>query len=118
MEVSSLYKTKSVKLVIDWQNTGSSAKSNEEINCLVCNVLCHPDFWLDELEHFNAACENHKADATEENPLFLLSFTHANISIDVPSGSKHSLPCLFSIPGLYYRKITCLIQEAFKSPIL
>ena len=44
MEVSSPYKTKSVKLVIDWQNTGSSAKSNEEINCLICNILCHPDF--------------------------------------------------------------------------
>jgi hypothetical protein len=116
-EVSSPYKSKSIELVIDWQNTGSCAKSNEEINRLVRDVLRHPDFRLDDLEHFNAARENRKADATEENPLFLLSFTCANISIDVPSGSKHSSPRSFSIPGLYYRKITCLIQEAFESPI-
>jgi hypothetical protein len=117
MEVSSPYKSKSIKLVIDWKNTRSCAKSNEEINRLVRDVLHHPDFWLDDLEHFNAACENLKADATEENPLFLLSFTRTNISIDMPSGSKHSSPHSFSIPGLYYRKRTCLIQEAFESPI-
>jgi len=117
MVVSSPYKTNSVKLVIDWQNTGSSAKSNEEINCLVHDILHHPDFWLDELKHFNAACENWKADAAEENLPFLLSFTHANISIDVPLGSKHSAPHMISIPGLYFRKITSLIEEAFQSPL-
>ena|SRR6266851_2702174 len=35
----------------------------------------------------------------------------------VPSGSKHSPPCPFSIPGLYFCKITSLIQEAFQSPL-
>ena len=103
--------------MIDWQNTGSCAKSNEEINRLVCDVLHHPDFWLDDLKHFNAVHKNRKADATEENPLFLLSFMHTNISINMPSGSKHSSPHSFSIPGLYYQKISCLIQEAFESPI-
>ena len=113
MVVSFPYKTNSGKLVIDWQNTGSSAKSNKEINRLVHDILRHPDFWLDELEHFNAARENRKADATEENSLFLLSFTYVNISIDVPSGSKHSAPHMISIPRLYFRKITSLIEEAF-----
>ncbi len=117
MVVPSPYKTNSIKLVIDWQNTGSSAKSNEEINCLVHDVLCHPDFWLDKLEHFNAAHENHKANATEENSPFLQSFTHANISIDVPSGTKHKAPHTISIPGLYFHKITSLIEEAFQSPL-
>jgi hypothetical protein len=116
-EVFSSYLTRSVNMVLDWQNTGSSAKSNEEINRLVCNVLCHPDFRLDELENFNTACANCKADAAEENSPFLWSFAHANITIDVPSGGKHSQPCLFSIPGLFYRKITSLIQEAFQSPL-
>jgi len=41
MVVSFPYKTNSGKLVIDWQNTGSSAKSNEEINCLVRDILHH-----------------------------------------------------------------------------
>jgi hypothetical protein len=111
------YKTNSIKLVIDWQNTGSSAKSNEEINRLVCDILRHPDFRLGKLEHFNAAHENCKANAAEEDSPFLQSFTHANISIDVPSGSKHKAPHTVSIPGLYFRKITSLIEEAFQSPL-
>jgi hypothetical protein len=65
------YKMNSIKLMIDWQNTGSSAKLNKEINCLICDVLCHSDFWLGELEHFNAACKNHKANAAEEKSQFL-----------------------------------------------
>jgi len=109
--------TKFVNMIIDWQNTGSSAKSNEEINRLVRNVLCHPDFRLEELEHFNAARANRKADAAEEKSPFLRSFTHADITIEVPSGVKHSEPHTFSIPGLYFRKITTLIQEAFQSPL-
>ena len=111
------YKTNSIKLVIDWQNTGSSTKSNKEINRLVHDVLRHPDFWLGELKHFNAACKNRKANATKEDSPFLQSFTHANISIDVPSGSKHKAPHMVSIPGLYFRKITSLIEEAFQSPL-
>jgi hypothetical protein len=35
----------------------------------------------------------------------------------VPSGKKHTTPRPFSIPGLYFRKITVLIQEAFQSPL-
>ena len=116
MEVSSPYKTKSVELVMNWKNTGSSAKSNKEINRLVCDVLHHPDFWLDKLVHFNAAHENRKADAADEISPFLQSFTHANISIDVPSGN-HSPPRSVLIPGLYFHKLTTLIQDAFQSPI-
>jgi len=116
-EVSSPYKNNSVKLVIDWQNTSSLAKSNKELDHLVRDVLHHPDFRLDELEHFNAGHENRKADAAEENSPFLQSFTHATISIDVPSDRKHSAPLPFSIPGLYFHKITILIQEAFQSPL-
>jgi hypothetical protein len=116
-EVFSLYKTKSVELVIDWQNSGSSAKSNEEINRLVHDVLSHPEFQLDKLSHFNTAHKNCKADTANENSPFLWSFMHTTISIDVPSGNKHSPPHSFPIPGLYYRKITCLIQKAFESPL-
>ena len=107
-EVPSPYKNKSIKLVIDWQNSGSCAKSNEEINRLVHDVLHHPDFHLEELEHFNVAYKNHKVDVadSEENPSFLLSFMHTNISINMPSGSKLTPSRSFSIPRLYYRKIT------------
>jgi hypothetical protein len=82
------YKTNSIKLVIDWQNTGSSAKSNEEINHLVHDVLHHSDFRLGELKHFNAAHENRKANAAEEKSPFLQSFT-----VTVLPLARGSLPC-------------------------
>ena len=117
LEDSSIYSSKSVELLLDWQNTGSSAKSNEEMNRLVHQVLHHPEFELDTLRSFNAGRENKKADAAEEQSPFLQSFQHANIDIEVPSGSKGVPPRPFTIPGLYYRKIVTLIKDAFDSQL-
>jgi len=52
---ASAYTNKSTALLVDWQNTGSSAKSNTEVNRLVHEVFLHPDFQLDEVRSFNAA---------------------------------------------------------------
>lgn len=114
---SFLYSNKSVKLLLDWQNTGSSAKSNQEIDQLVHAVLFHPEFQLDELRSFNATRENQKADAAEERSSFLSSFQHADIGIKVPSGSNEVPSKMFTIPGLYYRQIVPLIKEMFESDI-
>ena len=96
---------------------GSAAKSNEEINRLVHKVLLHPEFQLDTLQTFSAAYENRKADTADEKSPFLHSFQCADIGIEVPSGSKGVPPKTFTIPGLYYRKIVTLIEEAFQSRI-
>jgi len=114
-EHSTHYSSKSVELLLDWQNTGSSAKSNEEVNRLVRAVLLHPEFELDALRSFNATRENQKADRAEELSPFLRSFQHADIDIEVPSGNKHVPSRKFSITGLYHRKIVTLIKEAFDS---
>ena len=45
----SSYSNKTVELVMDWQNTGSSVKSNEEVDWLVHNVIFHPNFDPDDL---------------------------------------------------------------------
>lgn len=116
-EYSAHYSSKTVKLLLDWQNTGSSAKSNEEVNHLVHSVLLHPEFDLDALQSFNATRENRKADAAEEQSPFLCSFQHADIDIEVPSGTRGVPSRPFTIPGLYYRKIVTLIKEAFDNPI-
>lgn len=116
-EESSGYSSKSTQLLLDWQNTGSSMKSNDETNRLVYDVLLHPDFRLGELLKFNARRENHKADAHAEESAFLLSFRHATVNIEVPSGSRHIASQTFPIPGLYYRKLIDLITETFKDPI-
>lgn len=109
--------SKTIELLLDWQNTGSSAKSNEEINRLVHAVLLHPGFRPDELRSFNATQENRKADAADEQSPFLHSFQCTDIEIEVPSGAKGVANRMFTIPGLYYRKIITLIKEAFTSHI-
>lgn len=108
---------KSIKLLLHWQNTGSSAKSNQEIDRLVHTVLLNPGFQLDALRTFNATYENRKADAADDKSSFLRSFQCADIGIEVPSGSKGAPPRSFTIPGLYHRKIVTLIEDAFKSRI-
>ena len=45
----SLYTNKTIKLLLNWQNSGSSAKSNDKLNHLVKEVLFHPKFKCDEL---------------------------------------------------------------------
>jgi hypothetical protein len=60
------YTNKSVELLMDWQNTGSSTKSNGELTRLVHDVLLHPEFQLSSLANFNAAHENQKADSHDK----------------------------------------------------
>jgi hypothetical protein len=57
-EETSLYSNKSVELLLNWQNSGSSAKSNDELNCLVKEVISHPEFKPHELLMFNAMRKN------------------------------------------------------------
>ena len=117
-EFGSVYHNNTTELLLDWQNSGSSTKSNEELNRLVHTVLLHPEFWLHALWNFNATCENKKADTAEEKSSFLQSFHHASVDIDVPSGSPHTASQTFSILGLYYQQIMTLITEMFEAPIL
>jgi Plavaka transposase len=114
-----LYTNKTTRHVLEWQNSGSTTKSNEKVTCLVCKVLLHPKFQLEHLLNFNATRENQKADAAEKQlpSKFLTTFQCTNIRIDVPSGNKLVSPRMVSIPGLYYCKITTLIKESFESPI-
>jgi hypothetical protein len=114
---ASAYTNKSTALLVDWQNTGSSAKSNTEVNRLVHEVFLHPDFQLDEVRSFNAVQENQKADLAEAKSPLLQAFQHADIHITIPSGNKDVSPRSFSIPGLYFRKLTTLIKDSFESPL-
>ena len=115
LEDSLDYGSKSIELLLGWQNTGGAAKSNEEINRLVHAVLLHPEFQLDTLRSFNATRKNQKADAAEAKSPFLCSFQCADIGIEVPSGRSGIPSRTFAIPGLHYRKIVTLIEEAFQS---
>jgi hypothetical protein len=79
------YKNKTAQLIMDWQNTGSSIKSNKEVTCLVHDMVLHPDFTVNKLLNFSAVCENRKADAAEREATFLQAFQQIPV--------KH--PCSF-----------------------
>jgi hypothetical protein len=49
LDYPNLYSSKTIELLLDWQNTGSSAKSNGEINHLIHKVLHYPEFELNAL---------------------------------------------------------------------
>jgi hypothetical protein len=57
-----------------WQNTGSSKKTNKEVNWLIHKVLRDLNFKLDDLDGFNATHENWKANTANEKSTFLWSF--------------------------------------------
>jgi Plavaka transposase len=111
------YKNKTVQLIMDWQNTRSSIKSNEEVTRLVHDVVLHPDFTVDELLNFSAARENQKADAAEHEATFPQAFQQIAVNIKVPSGNKDVPPKTLAIPGLSFRKITTLIRDEFEGPM-
>jgi len=43
-EEDSSCRNKSIKLLLGWQNMGSSVKSDDKINCLVYGILYNPEF--------------------------------------------------------------------------
>ena len=116
-EEATVYSNKSSEILMNWQNSFSDKKSNEETTRLVHSVLFHPQFRLGDLEHFSATVENRRVDTAEEKGTFLQAFRHASVDINIPSGSAQEPSRKFSIPGLYYRQITSLITDAFESPI-
>ena len=57
-DVEPVHKNSTIKHLINWQNMGSTSKSNNEVNRLVKDVLLHPDFSVDDLKGFDAMHEN------------------------------------------------------------
>ncbi|RDB16223.1 hypothetical protein Hypma_003115 [Hypsizygus marmoreus] len=107
----------SIALLSQWQNSGSSSKSDQEMNRLVNDVLLHPEFRAEDLKGFNAQRENRRADEDTPKSSYLEGFTETSVDIEVPSGDKNVPPRHFSIPGLLYCKLTSVIRAAFADPL-
>ena len=114
---SPVHRNKSVEMLMNWKDSGTSTKSDAEVNRLVNSVLLDPNFKLEDLKGFNVARENQRSDAAEKKSPFFDSFQTADINIEVPSGTSGIPPASFSVPGLVYRKLTAVIQAAFSSPL-
>src|SRR5262249_52093596 len=111
-------------LLMNWANSGSVQKTEVEITRLGREVLCSPDFRVEELGLFNAHRENKRMDdaiaaaATQSESPFSNDGWHevnVNISIPVPSRTKPPPPSrIFSIPGLHYRSLVEVIKAAWQ----
>lgn len=109
----------SIWKLMRWLNSGSSMKSETEVNRLVNEVILQPDFSVDDLRGFNSQRENAKADnaAAPSSGTSFPGFTEVGVNIQVPSGRKDTPPGTFTVPGLYYRDILAVIKEAFAHPL-
>ena len=112
-----VHRNESVEMLMNWKDSGTSTKSDAEVNRLVNSVLLDPNFKLADLKGFNVARENQRSDVAETESPFFDSFQTADINIEVPSGTRGILPGTFSVPGLVYRKLTAVIQAVFSSPL-
>ena len=102
---------------MNWKDSGTSTKSDAEVNRLVNDVLLDPNFKLEDLQGLNVARENQQSDTAKKKSPFFNSFQTADINIEVPSGTSGIPPGTFSVPGLVYRKFTAIIQASFLSPL-
>ena len=106
---SPVHRNESVEMLMNWKDSGTSTKSDSEVNRLVNSVLLDPNFKLEDLKGFNVSRENQRSDVAEKKSPFLDSFQTADIDIEVPSGTSGIPPGTFSVPGLVYRKLTAII---------
>lgn len=125
------YSSYTAGLLMDWLNNGKPLKSNSELDDLVNNFMLDPDFDLNELrgKNFSARQENLRAEkaaaaaalANAANPAFQAhldaNFKETAVDIEVPSGSKDHPSWKFSVPGLQYRPLLGVIQEALIGPL-
>jgi len=109
----------SIWRLMRWANTGSSSKSEGEVDRLVNDVLNAPDFQAKDLHDFGAHCENSHLDAADKASPLEDNFQVTSITIEVPTGQPHSrsTPRTYSVPGLHYRKLLNTIKAAFQDPL-
>ena len=102
-----------------WMNTGSSSKSEGEVNHLVKDVINAPDFQAEDLRNLNTHHENRCLDTANKATPFDDDFQAASITIKVPVGESDNQPasCEYSVPGLHYRKLLNVIKAAFQDPL-
>jgi len=78
-----VHKNSTIESLINWQNTGSTSKSNNKVNRLVRDVLRCPGFSVEDLEGFNATRKNQRLDKTDARFPHLHAFQKTSVTIDV-----------------------------------
>ena len=109
----------SVWRLVRWMSTGSSSKSEGEVDRLVNDVLKAPDFCAEDLRNFNAHRENGRLDVADKTTPLKDNFQDASVTINVPAGKLGDplTTCVYTVPGLRYRKLLNIIKAAFQDPL-
>ena len=107
----------SIWRLMSWKNSGSTQKSNSEVNRLVHEVLQATDFNAEDLASFDASTETSRFDAAEkeippEDVFAIDRWRHTTIDISVPTREKkkEGNGVTFSVDGLRYRPILDVIR--------
>ncbi|KAI0070439.1 hypothetical protein K474DRAFT_793716, partial [Panus rudis PR-1116 ss-1] len=108
----------SIYLLMVWMWTGSSTKSQDELNRLVHKSIKHPSFNVSELDNFDAGRETAKIDAMLADKED--GWRESTVKFRVPDGRSHGhrgddpVP-VFPVPGLLHRSIVEVIKSAWSS---
>ena len=103
-----------------WLNSGSTSKSEGEVDRSVNNVLNANDFRLEDLRNFSSHHENSCLDATNNTSPLEDGFQVTSVTIEVPTGKPGDLSSprhTYAIPGLHYWKLLNIIKAAFQEPL-
>jgi hypothetical protein len=111
-----------------WFYSLSNTKSHAELDCLVNDVLLHPEFSKDDLVGFHAAKETKRMDDhrhqinpnVSDSSSFKDQWIESSVFISLPCdkvmhASEEDAP-KFEVRGLYYCKITEVIKSALSEP--
>ncbi len=112
--------------LMSWFYSGSSMKSLGELNRLVDDVMMAEDFSCDELRGFGAAREAQRVDdwideesSTSRDFHVKDGWHEGSVNISVPCErskcSSEDVAPLFTIPGIYYRKLVDIMKTALTS---
>jgi hypothetical protein len=111
----------SIFRVVDWMNTGSSQKSEGEAQRLIDDVICSPDFDVNDLAGVKIRRENRRLDETAipggHAPYVGDDWQETSVEIKIPTGvrAENGNGHPFQVPGLHFRSLKAVITSAFSS---
>ena len=112
------FQNMSIWRLMCWVNTGSSSKSEGEVDHLVNNVIDTADFCVDDLRNFNTRHQHHRLDTSNKTTPLEDDFQVTSITIDVPAGEQDDQSThTYSVPGLHSQNLLNVIKAAFQSPL-
>ena len=110
-------------LLMNWQNSGSNQKTENELNRLVKEVIRHPEFKAEDVSDFNARRENKHLDEGPmdavrlgDSPFLGDGWREINVNIEVPVPNAGQSPRIFPVQGLHHRSIIEVIKAVWSLP--